>query len=66
MSQVQGESPEAMRIVFTGYADIKAVIDAINQGRIFRYITKPIKINEFMDALNATLEFALIKSEMIE
>jgi DNA-binding NtrC family response regulator len=41
LSQVQGESPEAMRIVFTGYADIKAVIDAINQGRIFRYITKP-------------------------
>jgi DNA-binding NtrC family response regulator len=41
LSQVQGECPEAMRIVFTGYADIKAVIDAINQGRIFRYITKP-------------------------
>ena len=34
LSQVQGECPEAIRIVFTGYADIKAVIDAINQGHI--------------------------------
>src|ERR1043166_2400344 len=41
MRQVQGEWPEAIRMVFTGYADIKAVIDAINLGHIFRYITKP-------------------------
>ena len=32
------------------------------EAGFFRYVTKPIKINEFMDALNATLEFALIKS----
>ena len=34
LSQVQSECPEAIRIVCTGYADIKAVIDAINQGHI--------------------------------
>jgi signal transduction histidine kinase len=27
--------------LFTGYADIRAVIDAINQGNVYRYITKP-------------------------
>jgi PAS domain S-box-containing protein len=32
----------------------------------FRYITKPIKINEFMDALDAVLEFAGIKPEKSE
>lgn len=52
LSQVQGESPEAMRIVFTGYADIKAVIDAINQGRIFRYITKPWDPDELRAVLH--------------
>src|SRR5438093_1441244 len=41
LSQVQGEHPDAIRVVFTGYADIKAVIDAVNEGHIFRYITKP-------------------------
>lgn len=33
--------PEATRLLFTAYADIKAVIDAINRGSIFRYVTKP-------------------------
>ena len=43
--------PEAVRIVFTGYADIKAVIDAVNQGRIFRYLTKPWDPDELVSAL---------------
>jgi signal transduction histidine kinase len=41
LSQVRGDHPEAIRLLFTGYADFKAVIDAINQGNIYRYITKP-------------------------
>jgi signal transduction histidine kinase len=41
LSQVRGDHPEAIRLLFTGYADLKAVIDAINQGNIYRYITKP-------------------------
>src|SRR5439155_18263700 len=28
--------PEVTRLLFTGYADIKAVIDAINEGNVFR------------------------------
>jgi CheY-like chemotaxis protein len=36
------------------------------QAGFFRYITKPIKINEFMDALDEALEFAGIKSEASE
>jgi hypothetical protein len=50
-----------MRIVFTGYADIKAVIDAINQGRIFRYITKPWDPDE----LRALLHQACAEYEQI-
>src|SRR4029077_2958153 len=41
LRRARGECPEAIRIVFTGYADIKSVIDAINQGQIYRYLTKP-------------------------
>ncbi len=33
--------PEAIRMLFTGYADIQAVISAVNEGHIFRYILKP-------------------------
>jgi signal transduction histidine kinase len=34
-------APEAVRMLFTGYADIQAVLKAINEGGIFRYILKP-------------------------
>src|SRR5437588_2341704 len=48
----QGECPEAIRIVFTGYADIKSVVDAINQGQIYRYLTKPWDPDELVDMLH--------------
>jgi signal transduction histidine kinase len=33
--------PETIRLLFTAYADIRTVIDAVNQGHIFRYLSKP-------------------------
>jgi signal transduction histidine kinase len=41
LQQIRAEYPDAIRLLFTGYADIKAVIDAINQGNVYRYISKP-------------------------
>ena len=48
--------PEAVRIVFTGYADIKVVIDAINQGEIFRYLAKPWDPDELIAVLRLGCE----------
>src|SRR5689334_11465400 len=41
LGRAKSDVPDAIRLLFTGYADIKAVIDAINQGNVYRYITKP-------------------------
>ena len=35
------EYPDPIRILLTGYADINAVIDAINKGQVYKYIQKP-------------------------
>ncbi|MEO1449791.1 MAG: adenylate/guanylate cyclase domain-containing protein [Bacteroidota bacterium] len=35
------EFPDTIRMVLTGFSDMEAIIDVINSGRIFRYITKP-------------------------
>jgi response regulator RpfG family c-di-GMP phosphodiesterase len=51
MRRVKNEYPAAIRIVFTGYADIKAVIDAINNGGLYRYITKPWDPDELIEVL---------------
>jgi DNA-binding NtrC family response regulator len=56
MKRVRTEHPSAIRIVFTGYADIKAVIDAINHGGLFRYLTKPWDPDELIDVLHEAAE----------
>jgi putative two-component system response regulator len=41
LSCIRAEHAETVRLLFTGYADIQAVIDAINSGQVYRYISKP-------------------------
>jgi DNA-binding NtrC family response regulator len=52
LRRARGECPEAVRIIFTGYADIKAVVDAVNQGQIYRYLTKPWDPDELVALLH--------------
>lgn len=52
MSRVKTDYPDAIRMIFTGYADIKAVIEAINTGGLFRYITKPWDPDELIATLH--------------
>lgn len=41
LASIVNDYPEPIRMLLTGYADIQAVIDAINKGQIYQYITKP-------------------------
>jgi PAS domain S-box-containing protein/diguanylate cyclase (GGDEF)-like protein len=40
-SRVKSLYPDTVRIVLAGYADIEAVVDAVNRGVVFRFLTKP-------------------------
>jgi DNA-binding NtrC family response regulator len=57
LRRAQGDCPEAIRLIFTGYADIKAVIDAINQGQIYRYLTKPWDPDELVAVLHEACDY---------
>ncbi len=55
-------TPEATRIILTGYADIDVALDGLNQSEAYRYITKPWNDNELVQIVNeAILRFVLIK-----
>jgi response regulator RpfG family c-di-GMP phosphodiesterase len=41
LESILNEFPDPIRILLTGYADMNAVIDAVNKGKIFHYLTKP-------------------------
>ncbi len=41
LESILDEHPDPIRILLTGYADMNAVVDAINKGKVFQYLTKP-------------------------
>jgi len=58
--------PETIRILLTGYADISAVIDAVNKGKIFQYLSKPWNEKELDETIQNAYEIYSKKQETIE
>jgi response regulator RpfG family c-di-GMP phosphodiesterase len=55
-------SPDSIRIILTGYADVEAAISAINQGGAYRYVSKPWNDAEMLHIINEALEkYTLIR-----
>jgi len=55
--------PDAIRILLTGYADMSAVIDAINKGQVYLYITKPWQEDELRQNLERAYEIFSLRRE---
>jgi DNA-binding NtrC family response regulator len=63
LRQVKSEYPDAIRVLFTGYADIRSVIEAINLGHVYRYMSKPFSPEELELAVaEAASEYERIAS----
>ena len=50
------EHPDIVRMLLTGYADVDALIDAVNVGHIYRYISKPWEPRELRIMTKGALE----------
>ena len=48
LEKVLPKYPDSVRIILTGYSDVEAIVSAINDGNVFRYITKPWDERELM------------------
>ncbi|MEA4926001.1 MAG: HD domain-containing protein [Syntrophomonadaceae bacterium] len=59
--------PNIVRILITGYADMESTIAAINDGQIFRYITKPWQDEELIQVVEKAIEYRgeTVKKEII-
>jgi len=54
-------SPDTIRVLFTGYSDIEAVVHAVNEGRIYHFIAKPWEAPHLLELVrSATLKFSLL------
>lgn len=50
------DHPDIIRIILTGFADIQAIIKAINKCSIYKYITKPYENTEMKEIIDKGLE----------
>lgn len=55
--------PEPIRILLTGYTDIQAVIDAINKGQVYHYITKPWDESQLRNIIHKAYEVFALRRE---
>lgn len=55
-SQIKDKYPDALKLILTGYSDIEAVIGAINEGQVFRYVKKPWNPDELETIIREAFE----------
>jgi CheY-like chemotaxis protein len=63
LSKIAGNYPDIIKILSTAFSDIDAAIGSVNDGGIFRYITKPWDIPQLEVTLRRAMEFFTVKRE---
>ncbi|MCW0021347.1 response regulator [Rhizobium sp. BT-226] len=58
LSQVRSRWPETVRLLLTGYSDLVAIIAAVNEGEVHRFLNKPWHQDELRDAISEAAELA--------
>ncbi|MEO1621964.1 MAG: response regulator [Cyanobacteria bacterium J06632_3] len=64
LSRTVPEFPDTVRIILTGFTDVEDLVDAINAGQVYRYITKPWDPDELKHVVDRASEtYDLIKQQ---
>ncbi|MET0794729.1 MAG: HD domain-containing phosphohydrolase, partial [Polyangiaceae bacterium] len=66
LAECRKVSPDTVRLLLTGQTDLESAITAVNQGHVFRFLTKPCPPAVLLEALAAALEqHRLVTSERV-
>ena len=61
---VKSNFPDTIRVLLTGYADLDLSIKAINDGYVFRFLTKPVEFEVIKQTLNECIQqYKLVTAE---
>ncbi|WP_270564259.1 ATP-binding protein [Clostridium beijerinckii] len=58
--------PNAIRIILTGFMDVKDIIDSINEGHIYKFLLKPLEADELLISVKRALETYELKMKNIK
>ena len=59
LRRMREASPNTMRLLLTGYSDLEASVNSVNEGEIFRYLSKPWSAKEILATVTQAAEIAL-------
>ena len=63
LTNVYNAHPDTIRVLLTGYSDMDSTIAAINEGKIYRYITKPWSNDDIVRTVSSALEYKHLRDE---
>ncbi len=63
LEKIIPDYPDCIRMILTGFSDIEAIIQAINTGRVYRYITKPWSKEELKINIDKGLETYYLREQ---
>jgi ActR/RegA family two-component response regulator len=64
LAEVRQTTPDTVRMLLTGYTDLKAAIDAVNEGNIFRFLAKPCEKDVLAKAITTGfVQYRLVTAE---
>ncbi|MBD2121933.1 MULTISPECIES: response regulator [Trichocoleus] len=67
LSKTVPQFPNTMRIILTGFTDVEDLVEAINSGQVYKYITKPWDPNELKAVVQRAAEtYELLKQRTEE
>lgn len=55
--------PKIVRMMITAFADFGVTVDAVNLGNVFRYVSKPLQVEDMRNTLRRAMEFFLLQRE---
>ncbi|MDR2261339.1 MAG: response regulator [Azoarcus sp.] len=56
LRQARTLSPASVRILLTGFSDLQAIIDSVNEGEVFRFLNKPWSNAELLAVVRDAIE----------
>ncbi|WP_296269831.1 response regulator [Pseudomonas sp. UBA6323] len=66
LAEAREIAPNTLRILLTGYSDLDAAVEALNNGGIFRYLTKPWDQQEMAFTLRQAAELAMRQAQPLQ
>lgn len=59
LKRARALSPHTMRVLLTGYSDFEAVMDSVNEGEVFRFISKPWDPKKLKETVDSAARIAI-------